>query len=138
MNLIKVVFLIFMFSSYAFANEMKNQAEREMMLSLKQTISEELFARTLVMNEALINAMIYEGFNSRLSLTPAEKILAKRVDADAKELLMLPKYLSLTEHITPQEYDFLLSSVVMAIKAYQLWLDENKQHVVNSSKVSSN
>lgn len=138
MNLIKVVFLIFMFSSYAFANEMKNQAEREMMLSLKQTISEELFARTLVMNEALINAMIYEGFNSRLSLTPAEKILAKRVDADAKELLMLPKYLSLTEHITPQEYDFLLSSVVMAIKAYQLGLDENKQHVVNSSKVSSN
>lgn len=138
MNLIKVVFLIFMFSSYAFANEMKNQAEREMMLSLKQTISEELFARTLVMNEALINAMIYEGFNSRLSLTPAEKLLAKRVDADAKELLMLPKYLSLTEHITPQEYDFLLSSVVMAIKAYQLGLDENKQHVVISSKVSSN
>lgn len=138
MNLIKVVFLIFMFSSYAFANEMKNQAEREMMLSLKQTISEELFARTLVMNEALINAMIYEGFNSRLSLTPAEKILAKRVDADAKELLMLPKYLSLTEHITPQEYDFLLSSVVMAIKASQLGLDENKQHVLNSSKVSSN
>ena len=138
MNLIKVVFLIFMFSSYAFANEMKNQAEREMMLSLKQTISEELFARTLVMNEALINAMIYERFNSRLSLTPAEKLLAKRVDADAKELLMLPKYLSLTEHITPQEYDFLLSSVVMAIKAYQLGLYENKQHVVNSSKVSSN
>ena len=138
MNLIKVVFLIFMFSSYAFANEMKNQAEREMMLSLKQNISEAIFARTLVMNEALINAMIYEGFNSRLSLTPAEKILAKRVDADAKELLMLPKYLSLTEHITPQEYDFLLSSVVMAIKAYQLDLDENKQHVLNSSKVSSN
>ena len=138
MNLIKIVFLIFMFSSYAFANEMKNQAEREMMLSLKQTISEELFARTLVMNEALINAMIYEGFNSRLSLTPAEKLLAKQVDVYAKELLMLPKYLSLTEHITPQEYDFLLSSVVMAIKAYQLGLDENKQHVLNSSKVSSN
>ena len=52
--------------------------------------------------------------------------------------LMLPKYLSLTEHITPQEYDFLLSSVVMAIKAYQLGLDENKQHALNSSKVSSN
>jgi len=55
-----------------------------------------------------------------------------------EEGLMLPKYLSLTKHITPQEYDFLLSSVVMAIKAYQLGLDENKQHVLNSSKVSSN
>jgi len=138
MNLIKIVLLVSMFSSNAFANEMKGQAEREMMLSLKQNISEELFARTLVMNETLINAMIYEGFNSRLSLTPAEKLLAKQVDVYAKEFLMLPKYLSLTEHITPQEYDFLLSSVVMAIKAYQLGLDENKQHVLNSSKVSSN
>ena len=138
MNLIKIVFLVSIFSSSAFANEMKGQAEREMMLSLKQNISEELFARTLVMNETLINAMIYEGFNSRLSLTPAEKLLAKQVDVYAKELLMLPKYFSLTEHITPQEYDFLLSSVVMAIKAYQLGLDENKQHVLNSSKVSSN
>ena len=138
MNLIKIVFLVSIFSSNAFSSEMKGQAEREMMLSLKQNISEELFARTLVMNETLINAMIYEGFNSRLSLTPAEKLLAKQVDVYAKELLMLPKYLSLTEHITPQEYDFLLSSVVMAIKAYQLGLDENKQHVLNSSMVSSN
>ena len=138
MHLIKIIFLISIFSSNAFANEIKSQAEREVMLSLKQNISEELFARTLVMNETLINAMIYERSNSRLSLTPAEKLLAKQVDVYAKEFLMLPKYLSLTEHKTSHEYDFLLSSVVMAIKAYQLGLDANRQHVLNSSKVSSN